>query len=54
MLVQSLGWEDSLEKAMTTYSSILAQLLPAHYHRDGLGVRNCCRASSARPWAWAQ
>ena len=26
--VQSLGWEDSLEKEMTTYSSILAWRLP--------------------------
>ena len=24
MRVQSLGWEDSLEKEMTTYSSVLA------------------------------
>ena len=28
MLVQSLDWEDSLEKAMTTYSSILAWRIP--------------------------
>ena len=26
--VQSLGWEDSLEEEMTTYSSILAQRIP--------------------------
>ena len=28
MLVQSLGWEDSLEKAMATYSSVLAWRIP--------------------------
>ena len=28
MLVQSLGWEDSLEKAMATYSSVLAWRSP--------------------------
>jgi len=26
--VQSLGWEDSLEKGMTTHSSILAWKIP--------------------------
>ena len=26
--VQSLGWEDPLEKGMATYSSILAQRIP--------------------------
>ena len=26
--VQSLGWEDSLEKGMETHSSILAQKIP--------------------------
>ena len=26
--VQSLGWEDSLEKGMTTHSSILAWRMP--------------------------
>ena len=26
--VQSLGWEDSLEKGMTTHSSILAWIIP--------------------------
>ena len=28
MLVQSLGWEDPLEKEMTTHSSILAWRIP--------------------------
>ena len=28
MLVQSLGWEDPLEKEMTTHSSILAWEIP--------------------------
>ena len=28
MRVQSLGWEDSLEKEMATYSSILAWIIP--------------------------
>ena len=28
MLVQSLGWEDPLEKEMTTHSSILAGRIP--------------------------
>ena len=28
MRVQSLGWEDSLEKEMATHSSILAWIIP--------------------------
>jgi len=28
MQVQPLGWEDSLEKGMATYSSILAWIIP--------------------------
>ena len=31
--VLSLGWEDPLEKGMTTHSSILAQRIPLTDHR---------------------
>ena len=34
--VQSLGWEDSLEKEMATYSSILAWRIPGTREPDGL------------------
>ena len=30
--VQSLGWEDPLEKVATTYSSILAWKIPSPWH----------------------
>ena len=34
--VQSLGWEDPLEKEMVTYSSILAWRIPWTEETDGL------------------
>ena len=34
--VQSLGWEDPLEKKMATYSSILAWRIPWTEEPDGL------------------
>ena len=34
--VQSLGWEDPLEKGMATHSSILAWRLPWTYEPGGL------------------
>ena len=34
--VQSLGWEDPLEKEMATYSSILAREVPFTEHPGGL------------------
>ena len=34
--VQSLGWEDSLEKEMATPSSILAWVIPWTEEPDGL------------------
>ena len=34
--VQSLGWEDSLEKEMATYSSILAWRVPQTEESGGL------------------
>ena len=34
--VRSLGWEDSLEKGMATYSSILAQEIPWTEEPGGL------------------
>ena len=30
--VQSVGWEDPLEKVMATHSSILAWRIPFHFH----------------------
>ena len=34
--VQSLGWEDPLEKGMTTHSSILARRIPRTQEPGGL------------------
>ena len=34
--VQSLGWEDRLDKEMETYSSILAWRIPMDREPDGL------------------
>ena len=34
--IQSLGWEDSLEKEMATHSSILAWKIPWTEEPDGL------------------
>ena len=36
MLVQSLGWEDPLEKEMATHFSILAQKMPWKEKPGGL------------------
>ena len=36
--VQSLGWEDSVEKGMATYSSILAWRIPWTEEPGGHGV----------------
>ena len=36
--VQSLGWEDSVEKGMATYSSILAWRIPCTEEPGGHGV----------------
>ena len=35
-LVQSLGWEDSLEKSMTTHSNILGWRIPWREKPNGL------------------
>ena len=35
--VQSLGWENPLEKGMATHSSILAWRIPWSEEPDGLG-----------------
>ena len=34
--IQSLGWEDPLEKEMTTHSSVLAQRIPQTEEPGGL------------------
>ena len=34
--VQSLGWEDALEKDMATHSSVLAWRIPGMVEPDGL------------------
>ena len=34
--IQSLGWEDPMEKEMATHSSILAQIIPWTEEPDGL------------------
>ena len=39
--VQSLGWEDPLEKEMATNSSILAQEIPGTEEPSGLHPRGC-------------
>ena len=42
--VQSLGWEDLLEKEMATHSSILAWRIPWTEELDGLqhmGLQKC-------------
>ena len=38
--VQSLGWEDALEKEMTTHSSILAWRIPWTEEHDGVTKRH--------------
>ena len=37
-LVQSLGWEDPLEKGMITHSSILARRIPRTEEPGGLQI----------------
>ena len=39
--VQSLGWEDSLEKEMATHSNILAGRIPWIEEPDGLQSMGC-------------
>ena len=41
MQVQSLGWEDSLEEAMATHSSILAWKIPRTDHLVGYSPWFC-------------
>ena len=41
--VQSLGWEDSLEKGMATHSSILAWKIPLTEEPGGLHIGNNCK-----------
>ena len=43
--VQSLGWEDLLEKAMATHASILAWRIPWTEEPDGLPSMGSHRAS---------
>ena len=43
--VQSLGWEDPLEKGMVIYSSILAWRIP---WKEELGVLQSMRSQSIR------
>ena len=38
MQVRSLGWEDALEEAMATHSSILAWRIPRTEETDGAAV----------------
>ena len=42
-MVQSLGWEDSLEKGMATYSNILAWRIPWTEKPGGLQVHGVAR-----------
>ena len=42
-LVQSLGWEDPLEKKMATHSNILAWRIPWTEEHDGLQFMGCKR-----------
>ena len=44
MRVQSLGWEDSLEREMATHSSILAWRIPRSEEPGGLQSREWQRA----------
>ena len=44
--VQSLGWEDSLEKGMATHSSILAWRIPLTEEPGGLHIGNNCKKKS--------
>ena len=37
--VQSLGWEDPLEKVMATHSSILAWRVPCTWYRETGGLQ---------------
>ena len=39
--VQSLGWEDLLEKGMATYSSILAWRIPGKRSLAGYNPQSC-------------
>ena len=39
--IQTLGWEDPLEKGMTTHSSILAWRIPWTEELDGLQSMEC-------------
>ena len=44
-MVQSLGWEDSLEKGMATHSSILAWRIPRTEEPGGLQSMGLQRVS---------
>ena len=46
--VQSLGWEDPLEKEMETHSSILAWRIPMHRGARGATVHSVTK--TPRPW----
>ena len=41
MLVQSLGWEDTLEKGMASHSSIVAWRIPWTEEFGGLQSQGC-------------
>ena len=47
--IQSLGWEDPLEKGMATHSSILAWMGPWEVFLENLGERRAGAGRGARP-----
>ena len=44
--IQSLGWEDPLEKKMATHSNILAWRIPQTEELDGLQSTGCKESDS--------
>ena len=48
--VQSLGWEDPLEKGMATHSSILAWRIPWTEKPSGLQSMGSQRVGHGDPW----
>ena len=50
MRVRSLGWEDSLEKGMTTHSSIFAWRIPWPEEPRGLHVHRVAKTQTLLKW----
>ena len=46
MQIQSKGWEDPLEKEMTTHSNILAWKIPWTEESDGLQVHEAAKSQT--------